>query len=216
MFRRQPGKPEKEDASSYSRLSAVADSAWTAQDRTRNGFEHAYGRASFALRKRLIWPLQDRAGTAGAPARALASCALVLLAAGAGVAGLTWAAPDHSGGDAGNRVALAPPAALEVKAAVEKPAEPTLHGATPVFKSPVGSTPSEGGPAKAAGKPAVAETDSAAADTSESATDSSSGAAAAAASSSAARPAAEPEVDGPPAGPKAIAVAREFSDAFVV
>lgn len=216
MFRRQPGKPAKQDASSYSRLSAVSDSAWIAQDRARNGLEHTYERTSFTLRKRLIWPLQDRAGTFGAPARTLAVCALFLLAAAAGVAGLIWAAPDGSGGDAVNRVALASPAAVEVKDAVEKPAEPTLHGATPVFKPPAGSASSEVDPAKAVVKSAPAETDSAAAEASEPAAGSSSGAESSAATSSAARPAAESEVDGPPAGPKAIAVAREFSDAFVV
>ena len=93
------------DASAYSRRSAVADSLWAAQDRLRSGLPAAVHRCadvaawplervSFALRKKVIWPAEDRAETMGTPARALASGAAVLLAAGVGVAGLIWAAPD--------------------------------------------------------------------------------------------------------------------------
>src|SRR5215207_2596970 len=160
MFRRQPGKPEREDASSYSRRSAVADSAWSAQDRARSGFRHAAERVSYGLRKHLVWPLQDRAGTMGAPLRALSFAALVLLAAGAGVAGLLLANPEGSDGGAGTQVAVAPEPRVEVKAAaVERPREPTLHGATPVFKAPADAGASAVDPAKATVKAEPPSTD---------------------------------------------------------
>jgi hypothetical protein len=209
MFQRQPGKPEKQDVSSYSRRSAAADSAWTAQDRIRSGIGHASERTSYVLQKHLIWPLQDRAGAMSATARQLSFAAVVLLAAGAGVAGLLLTSSSGSSSDGGSQVALAPQPVVEVKAAVEKPAEPTLHGAAPVFKPPADSTPSAGDPAEAIVKSAPAETDASDSSTSDGS--------AASASASAAGPAgADSGSDGPPAGPRALAVARDFSDAFVV
>ena len=71
----------------------------------------------------------------GTPARMLASAAAVVLAAGVGVAGLIWAAPDRPRRDSGETtVAVASPSLAVAKAAPEQPAEPTLHGAAPVFK----------------------------------------------------------------------------------
>lgn len=210
MVRRQPGKPEQEDVSSYSRRSAVADSAWSAQDRARSGVKNAYERASYGLRKHLIWPLQDRAATMGAPLRALSFAALVLLAAGAGVAGLLLASPGGSQGEPGTQVAVAPEPRVEVKAAaVERPEEPTLHGAAPVFKAAAGAGASEVDPAKAIAKP---EPPSAEAEDAPAAAASS----AAASASTAKTTPEEPGLDGPAAGPKGLAVARDFSEAFVV
>ncbi|HEX5714264.1 MAG TPA: hypothetical protein VFX85_13220 [Solirubrobacterales bacterium] len=210
MVRRKPGKPEKEDASSYSRRSAVADSAWSAQDRARSGLGNAWERASYGLQKHLIWPLQDRAGTLGAPARALSFAALVLIAAGAGVAGLVLASSGGSEGGTTTRVAAAPEPVVEVKAAaVEKPAAPTLQGAAPVFEPSAKATSSETDPAKAVVKsaPPATETED------EPAPEAS---AAAAAAASANLTPEEAGIDGPAAGPEAIAVARDFSNAFVV
>ncbi|MGC1164833.1 MAG: hypothetical protein WA862_01860, partial [Solirubrobacterales bacterium] len=93
MFRRQPGKSDAKDASAYSRRSAAADWLWEVQDRFREGVPAAAHRcadlatwplewASYALREKLIWPAADRAETMGRPARALATGAVVLLAAG--------------------------------------------------------------------------------------------------------------------------------------
>jgi len=209
MSKRQPGKPEKQDASAYSRPSAVADSAWTAQDRTRSGVAHAYERASYTLQKRLIWPLQDRAGGMSAAARRLSFAAVILLAAGAGVVGLLLASSGGSQGEAGPQVAAAPQPVVEVKAAVEKPAQPTLHGAAPDFKAPANPEPSEVDPAKAIVKsaPAASDETAAAADSGAAATTSAAGASASSAGS---------DASGRPAGPKALAVAHDFSDAFVV
>jgi len=220
MFKRHPGKPDAKDASAYSRRSAVADSAWAAQDRVRGGLSAAVHTvvdlagwtlelASYALRKKVIWPAEDRAETMGAPTRALATGAVVLLAAGAGVAGLIWAAPDGPHNDSGTTAVAPASAPLAVaKAAPEKATEPTLHGAAPVFKPTRTEAASEVDPAKAIVKSAPGG------ETSTSPASSSSASSSTASSSSAsARPA---SVDGPPAGPRAISVASAFASAFVL
>ncbi|HEU4392626.1 MAG TPA: hypothetical protein VFR04_03200 [Solirubrobacterales bacterium] len=204
MFRRRPGKPDADDASAYSRRSAVADSVWAAQDRVRTGLAGALERAGFELQKHLVWPLQDRAATVGSPVRALSFGGVALLAAGALAAGLIVAEPDGPGGRAATQVA-ATTAPAKPETPAPGPAEPTLQGAAPVFEPTEGQRPSELDPAKAIVKSAPAE---AAADSPASAATSS------AATSSSAEPG--PEVDGPPAGPAAIAVARDFADAFVL
>ncbi len=200
MFRRRPGKSDAEDASAYSRRAAVADSVWVAQDSVRSGIGGALERVGFSFQRRLIWPLQDRAATMGAPGRALSTGAAVLLAAAAGVVGLVLVASNGSPGPAATRVA-ATSAPVEVKAPA--PSEPTLQGAAPVFE-PAESPPSEVDPAKAIVKSTTAE-GSGSTDTTQSPS--------AAASSSSAK---GPEVDGPPAGPEAIAVARDFAGAFLL
>jgi hypothetical protein len=223
MFRRQPGKPDATDASSYSRRSAAADSVWSAQDRLRSGLPaaaHRFAdlavwpleRASYALRKKVIWPAEDRAERMGTPARVLASATVVVLAAGVGVAGLIWAAPDGPQNDAGTTPIVAASAPLAVaKAAPERSAEPTLQGATPVFKpSKEAVAPSEVDPAKAVVKAAPADK---ASSTTAPTASASTGSPSPAASTSSARPAA---VDGPPAGPQAISVASDFASAFVL
>jgi hypothetical protein len=214
MLRRQPGKSDAKNASAYSRRSAVADSLWAAQDRLRGGLPAAahrfvdvavwpLERTFYALRKKVIWPAQDRAGTMGRPARVLGTGVVVLLAAGAGVAGLIWAAPDGPHNDAGT----APSAPLAVAGATpEKATEPTLHGATPVFKPTAPEAASEVDPAKAIVKSSPADKASAS-------TASPSAGKASSTASSSARPA---SVDGPPAGPRAIAVAGDFASAFVL
>jgi hypothetical protein len=223
MFRRQPGKSDATDASAYSRRSAVADSVWNAQDRLRSGLPAAANRfadvavwplerATYALRKKVIWPAEDRAGKMGTPARALASGLVVLLAAGAGVAGLIWAAPDGSHDAAGTTPIAASSTPLAVaEATPEKAAEPTLQGATPVFKpTSREEVASEVDPAKATVKSTPAQATSSSSSTAASPSAESPSTAA---SSSAAQPA---SVDGPPAGPEAISVASDFASAFVL
>ena len=119
----------------------------------------------------------------------------VLLAAGAGVAGLILASPDgirRRGPAPGSRWLREP--RVEVKAAaVEKPEEPTLQGAAPVFKAPTDAGASEVDPAKPIAKsepPAETEDEPAAA----------ASAAAASASSAATDPRRSPVVDGPAGG----------------
>ena len=222
MFRRRPGKPDSIDASAYSRRAAIADSAWSAQDRLRNGSKEAldagadsveslFERFAYFLRARLIWPLEDRTETMGAPARALSFAAAVVLAAGAGVAGLVWAAPDGPHHNAPAQVAeTSAPLAAAVEATPEKQqARPTLHGATPVFKPSAKQAGASGvDPAEAiiGSAPDSASVPPA---QSEPSTDSET----LAATSSGAK---SSKLKGPPAGPKAIAVARDFADAFVL
>jgi hypothetical protein len=208
MFKRQPGKPGVDDASAYSRRAAVVDSLWSAQDRFRNALSavpaavaRPFERVSYGVRKRLLWPLEDRAETAGAPARALGMAVVILIAAGAGVAGLLWAAPDQA-----TQVAVTPsPPPPPAEAAAEPAAEPTLQGATPVFK-PAGARASEVDPAKAIAKAPAAEQGG---DSTAAKTDEGSATASAAAAD-------QPAIDGPPAGPAAISVARDFVGAFVL
>jgi hypothetical protein len=213
MFRRRPTSSDSTDASAYSRRAAVADSVWAAQDRLRSGLgggvrtiadvvRWPFERAFYGIQERLVWPLEDRAATMGAPARTLSYGAVVLLAAAAGVAGLIWAAPNGPHHSGATQVA-ATSAPTETKAPPQKPAEPTLQGAAPVFK-PVEEPPaSEVDPAKAIVKSTPDEGSSTADATTS----------AAAASSSAKQ---GPAVDGPPAGPEAISVARDFAGAFVL
>jgi hypothetical protein len=216
MFRRRSSKPDAINASPYSRRAAIADSAWAAQDRLRAGAAAAlaaavdavrwpFERLAFALEERVLWPVGDRAATAGTPARALSYAALVLIAAAAGVAGLVWAAPDgphQTSSPVAVTVATAP---LPTPAAA-KPAEPTLQGATPVFE-PVEADRAEVDPAKAIDR-------SQPADRADGASGSSPDAGGAATASSSGKQK-SPALDGPPAGPEAIAVARDFAAAFV-
>ena len=211
MFRRRPGKSDADDASAYSRRAAVADSVWVAQDRVRTGLKGTRSaivrpleRAGFGLQERLIWPLQDRAATMSAPARAFSTGVVVLLAAGAGVAGLIWAAPDGPHKTAATQVAAS---STPAQAPTPAPVEPTLQGAAPVFEPAESQPPSEVDPAKAIVKSSPSQSSTTSADTAQTSS--------ASASSSNAN-AQGPEVDGPRAGSKAIAVAHDFAGAFVL
>jgi hypothetical protein len=221
MFRRRSTTSDSTDASAYSRRAAVADSLWAAQDRVRSALGgasrrtaraagDAFEQATFPLQKRVFWPLADRAATTGRPARALAGGVAILVAAAVGVAGLIWAAPDgpHNPAPTAEVAATAPPTG-EIELPAAEQAEPTLHGAAPVFKPAKRPAASEVDPAKAI----VKSTPSSSSDSESAASASSTAAASSTANESSAQGAA---VDGPPAGPAAIAVAREFSDAFVV
>lgn len=189
-----------------SRASVIADALWIAQDRIRGAFVQNFERVALPIQERVLWPVADRAAVMGTPARVLAGAAVVLLAAGAGVAGVVRATPDGPHDDAGTTPVVAAAAPLPVvKAVPKKAAPPTLRGADPVFKPGKGRAASAVDPAKAIVKSAPAGKASAA----PAATATSS----ASASSSAARPAG---VDGPPAGPRAIAVANDFAGAFVL
>jgi hypothetical protein len=216
MFRRRRIKPERTDASANSLRATISDAVWAAQDRLRTGLgevlrgsgeivRRPLERTSWALRRGLIWPIEDRADGLSRPARALSFGVVVLLAAAAGVAGLIWAAPDGPNGPAATRAAATSP--LAEIAASPAPAvapEPTLHGAAPVFE-PATGRPSEVDPAKAVETPSPKSSATTAAAATEKI--------ASTASSSSAKAAA---VDGPPAGPAAISVARDFAGAFVL
>jgi hypothetical protein len=202
MFGRRSSKPGAINASESSRTTAIADLLWAAQDRLRGGLD----RTAFALQERLLWPVEDRAATAGAPTRRLSYAGLVLVAAAAGVAGLIWAAPDGPHESARPVAAASKPLVAVEAAATGRAAEPTLRGAAPVFKPPAADS-SEVDPAKAISG-SSGEADAPAA--------SSSSPAKATASSAGADARKDPAVDGPPAGPEAIAVARDFAAAFLL
>jgi hypothetical protein len=229
MFRRQQIDPDPTpdpiDVSASSRRSAFSDTAWDVQDRLRDGLPEAgrtlieiiswaFERVSFGLRRKVLWPAEDRAGALGPPARKVSFAAVVVLAALAGVAGLIWAAPNRpSGATAAETVSVASkPVATRAAAPEEVPTGPTLHGATPVFKPATAGDPTEVESAKA-----IEASKSSSSDSSPST--SSSGAKASTDSNPATASTASPQsaaVDGPPAGPAAVSVAHEFASAFVL
>jgi len=218
------------NASDGSRFSALGDALWIAQDRVRTAARHAFEWLSWAVRRWLVWPLRDRAETASTPARALGVGVLVLAAAGAGVAALLWAAPDGGkGGTTAAQVAAVEPQAA-AKPSKPRQAEPgsTLQGAAPVFESDGsgGIAPEAGGATPPAAASAVEASASSPADGSGASSRSGSEAGEATLSSqpdssSPASDAATTSADkpkperGPVAGPKAVAVARDFATAFV-
>jgi len=167
--------------------------------------------AALALREHLLWPVQDRLLELSDAGRAAVAGGAVVLALGIGIGGYSLIA----GGSEQQSARLA--AAVE-KAAKPKPAAvepkpepaPTLQGATPALQAPEHESAGEIGGSKATegdGATTFADTGSAATDTISS--DPAARPATASASSAA-------TVDGPPAGPAAVAVARKFADAFVV
>lgn len=168
---------------------------------------------AWALRRYLVWPLQDRLGGLGAPGRVLAAVAAALVV-GVGVAAVLSTGSGGSEAEpAAEEVAVVaeePPAAPAPKPAKPEP-EGTLQGATPVFE-----------PAKAAKQEAAVVEDSAAVASAPAGADPATtriGSKPGAATSSLARPGSTQSavgIDGPPAGPKAIAVAEDFAGAFVL
>lgn len=183
----------------------------------------AFEDASLALRDNLVWPVEDWLLGLSDRGRATVAGGAVVLVLGLGI-GLS-----SLGGSAGSKPAAAPvavapepaPHAAPASPAAEPKPEPTLHGAAPVFKP---APAPEKGQAKVGESEGVESAPPAAtaANTGNPATDTISSSPAArpaeAATSSASAssaPAAPAEVDGPPAGPAAVAVARKFANAFV-
>jgi hypothetical protein len=173
---------------------------------------------AWTLRKGLLWPLQDRAGKLGTPGRAIAAVAAALVIA----VGLAAVIGASSGGDSGepasSQVAVAtsePPAPVTPKPS-PKELEPTLEGAAPVFKptkqeksATDETTTSPAQTSTAGADPATATIGTRPGSATPSTAPPSS-----ATSSSTAQSAIG--VDGPPAGPEAIAVAKDFAGAFVL
>lgn len=177
----------------------------------------AFENVSLALREHLLWPLEDRL-------LGLSDRGRGVLAGGAVVAVLGLGAVALSGGSGGSEPVSAPVAAAPEKTPHVLPAErpptkpePTLHGATPVFKpapeagqgkGPAGGVESEASASGGAtGNPA---TDTISSSPAPPPAGTAGSAAAASASTSAGT------VKGPPAGAAAVAVARKFAEGFVV
>jgi hypothetical protein len=174
-------------------IDSINDSLGSLADAVRWPLE----RLGWAIEQRLLWPLQEglgslreRLGVAEGPRRTAAIAAIAVAAVGAGVAGLVWASPGD--GERAAHIGVPGPAPVTRSAQPASPStSPTLHGAPPVLKT------APGGESKLAGSEAVK-------------------AAGAAASEEAPASASSAVVPGEAAGPAAIAVARQFSDAFVL
>jgi hypothetical protein len=175
---------------------------------------------AWGMRRYWLWPLQDRFDELGRETRVALAGGSAVIAGLALVLGLALA-----GGGSGSSTEAAPTVAVEAASTtVTTPApapkgekaEPTLQGAPPVFKP----EPAKGGTRSVAGDEAKSSdpkaTEATTTSSSSAATAKISSDSTAKASSSAADPAEPETVPGRPAGPKAIAVARRFSQAFVV
>lgn len=170
---------------------------------------------SLALRDRVLWPLGDRFLGLDDAARAAVAGGAVALALAIGIGGYSLASSDSDPATAPTVALKSEP--LPAPAATEpasKPApDPTLQGAAPVFKAPAQDETSKVDSSKAVEAEASAAAASTSAGSGNPATDTiSSNPAAPAAGATASRT----SVEGPPAGPAAVAVARKFADAFVV
>jgi hypothetical protein len=173
--------------------------------------------AVLAFKDRILWPLEDNfallsdrargAVTAGAAVVVVAIVAGVILSSGGG------SSPEP----AAAQVAVAsPPGNFGIPPAPSAPA-PTLHGATPTFEAPAKKQEQDASgveAAKATETPAAPVSTGAGTSAATEKISSQPSASTATATSSAAAEAAA--VPGPEAGAKAVAVARDFSDAFVV
>ncbi|HYG96136.1 MAG TPA: hypothetical protein VD741_03420 [Solirubrobacterales bacterium] len=166
---------------------------------------------SLALRDRVIWPVQDQFQALSDSGRAAVAGGAVVLALGIGVGGYSLASSAEDPAPSPQVAAVVEPAPQPEPVAPEpKPEpEPTLQGAAPVLAAPA-ERPSKVAGSKAVDSGAAAasagNTGNAATDTIS--TDPSARPAGASASTA--------SVDGPPAGPAAVAVARKFAAAFVV
>ena len=172
----------------------------------------AFEDLSLALRDRVVWPLEDQFRALSDAGRAMVAGGAVVLALGLAIGGYSLLS---SGSDepapAAQVVAVTPAPEPAAKPAPKPEPEPTLQGAAPVFKAPA-----EHDASKVSNSQPLAEEDataSTAGRTGNASTDTISSRPAAPAGASAS---ASNAVDGPPAGPAAIAVARKFADAFVV
>jgi hypothetical protein len=175
----------------------------------------AFEDLSLALRDRVVWPLEDHFRALSDAGRAAVAGGAVVLALGLAISGYSLVS---SGGDepapAAQVVAVTPAPEPAAKPALKPVPEATLQGAAPVFKAPAEDETSKVSSSKPVEEEGAAA--SAAANTGSAATDtiSSKPAAPGATASNSGGNAAV--IDGPPAGPAAIAVARKFADAFVV
>lgn len=167
---------------------------------------------SLALRDRVLWPLQDGFLGLEDAGRAIVAVAAVALALALGVGGYSLLS---SGGDP----APAPKVALKSEPASvstpDRPApkpepDPTLQGAAPVFQPPKQDGSSQADKSKAVAGETSAAGASGSGNPATDTISSNPGAGATAATASKA------SVEGPPAGPAAVAVARKFAAAFVV
>jgi hypothetical protein len=199
-------------------LERMNDDVTPINERPQRRQPEAFEDVSLALREHVTWPVADWFLGLSDRGRAAVAGGAVLLALGLAVGGSSL------GGSGGSEpvaapVAVAPepaPHASPTPRAAEPKPEPTLHGAAPVFKP---APAPEKGQAKVAESEGVESTPptAATANTGNPATDkiSSSPAARPAEAATSSASASPAEVEGPPAGPAAVAVAHKFANAFV-
>ncbi len=166
-----------------------------------------FERIAWAIERGFVWPLEERTDGWSASVRVAGLAAMVLLAAGAGVAGLVLASGDGSGGNSGGTIVRAAPtpasAAPATTTTAQATAAPVLHGAKPDF-----AAEADGGIAKSSAESPATE-----APTNSAATAGSTAEVAHSAPSSDPAAAAASEKT---AGPAAIKVAHQFAGAFVL
>jgi hypothetical protein len=176
----------------------------------------AFEDVSLALRDRVLWPLGDGFLGLDDAARAAVAVGAVALALALGVGGYSLVSSDGGGQAPAPAVALKSepaPVSTPTKPAPKPTPDPTLQGAAPVFAAPKQDDSSS------AEAPKADSSDAATSSSGNPATDtisSNPSATATAAPESTGATASRASVEGPPAGPAAVAVARKFADAFVV
>jgi len=166
---------------------------------------------SLALRDRVLWPLEDQFRALSDEGRMMVAGAAAVLALGIGIVGFSALGSDGSQATDVQVAAAPAPTAQPAPAAPDSEPAPTLHGAAPVFKAPQ-EDQAEVADSKAIEHEATAAT---ADNTGNAATDTISSTPTAKPADASASVSVAP-VDGPPAGPAAVAVAREFAEGFVV
>jgi hypothetical protein len=174
-----------------------------------------FERLVWALQRALVWPTRDRVETLSGPGRVAATAGAGVAVAAIAVAVVVFAGSGESGGrPAAAQVTVAPaPNTKQAPVAKRERPDPTLHGAAPVFEAPAATKRRDSSEVDPAQAIESSPASSSAAAASSPATDKISSDPSASTSSAATETAAIP---GRPAGPEAIAVAREFSRAFVV
>jgi hypothetical protein len=174
--------------------------------------------AVLAFKDRVLWPFEDNLALLSGRGRIAAAAGSAIAVGAVAAVIVVFAGPGGNSGDqAAAQVAIAAPPAGDfgIPPAPSAPA-PTLHGATPTFKAPVEKKKPASSEVDAAEavesspSPTSAAASSAATDRISSQPSSTTGAATTSAEAEAA------SIPGREAGAKAIAVARRFSDAFVV
>lgn len=154
----------------------------------------SFERLAWAVERGIVWPIEERTDGLSDPVRTGGALALALLAAGAGVLGLVWAAGSGGSGSATVARETSTPVIESVATAPVEPA-PVLHGPTPNFKGTAPSSPQSDATTPSGSSETSAATGSA--PPTELSTSTASKA---------------PAV---PAGPEATAVAHRFANAFV-
>ena len=172
-------------------------------------------RLVWALQRKVLWPLRDRFATASGRGRIAVTAGAAVAVAAIAVLVVVFAGSSGSSGQPAAAAVAVAPASETKQAPAAKPAQPdpTLHGAAPVFKAPATTKKQDSAEVDPAEAIESSTDPSSAAGASSAATDKISSDPAAATSSIEAE---TPAIPGRPAGPKAIAVARDFSRAFVV